>query len=327
MQRRQFITLLGGTVAAWPLSAHAQQHSVPIVGFLSGNRSGPTQKLTAAFRDGLADAGFIEGKNVAIEYRFAEGHPEKLPAQVFDLIRRNVAVIYAAGGEIPTLAAKGATSSIPIVFQTGYDPVKTGIVASFNRPGGNVTGTTVNAGPLGAKRLELLRELVPKASLIAVMVYPNNLNAEPDTADIEAAARGVGQKILVVTPSSDQEIDEAFTELTKARADALMINPDPFFFGQRAKIIALATRYALPTLYYSREYPDGGGLMSYGANFAAMYRQGGNYVGRILKGEKPANLPIIQPTKFELVINLKAAKTLGLIVPPALIARADEVIE
>jgi len=326
MRRREFITLFGSAVA-WPVVAYAQQQAMPIVGFLSGNRSGPTEKLTAAFRNGLADVGFVEGKNVTIDYRFAEEHLEKLPAQVFDLIRRNVAVIYAAGGEIPTLAAKGATSSIPIVFQTGYDPVKTGIVASFNRPGGNVTGTTVNAGPLGAKRLELLRELVPKALLIAVMVYPNNLNAEPDTADIEAAARGVGQKILVVTPTSDAEIDEAFAKLTKARADALMVNPDPFFIGQRAKIIALATRHALPTLYYSREYPDSGGLMSYGANFAAMYRQGGNYVGRILKGEKPADLPIIQPTKFELVINLKTAKALGLPVPPSLLARADEVIE
>jgi putative ABC transport system substrate-binding protein len=327
MRRREFIKFFGSTAAAWPLTARAQQPALPVVGFLSANRSAPTQNFTAAFRDGLAKAGFIDGKNVTIEYRFAEGHLERLPAQVFDLIRRHVAVIYACGGDAPTLAAKGATTSIPIVFQSGYDPVKTGIVASLNKPGGNLTGTTVNAGPLGAKRLELLLELVPKASLISVMVYPNNLNAGPDTADIEAAARSVGRKILVVNPGNDSEIDEAFAKLAQARADALMVNPDPFFIGNREKIIALATRHAVPTLYYSREYPDSGGLMSYGANFAAMYRQGGNYVGRILKGEKPADLPIIQPTKFELVINLKTARALGLTVAPSLLARADEVIE
>jgi len=325
MRRREFITLLSGAIA-WPAVARAQA-PLPVVGFLSGNRSDLTQHFTAAFRDGLAKAGFVEGQNVTIEYRFAEGHLERLPAQVFDLIRRRVVVIYACGGDIPTLAAKGATTSIPIVFQTGYDPVKTGIVASLNRPGGNATGTTINAGPLGAKRLELLRELVPNASLIAVMIYPNNLNAEPDTADIEAAARAVGQKIIVVNPSNDQEIDEAFAKLTKARADALMVNPDAFFLGQRERIIALATRHAVPTFYYSREYTDSGGLMSYGANIEAMYRQGGTYVGRILKGEKPADLPIVQPTKFELVINLKTARALKLTVPTTLLTAADEVIE
>jgi putative ABC transport system substrate-binding protein len=300
---------------------------MPVVGFLSGALSAPTKHLTAAFREGLADSGFIDGKNITIEYRWAEGHLDRLPALVFDLVRRHVAVIYTGGGEVPLLVAKGATSTIPIVFQSGYDPVKTGFVASLNKPGGNATGTTVIAGPLGAKRLELLRELVPKPSLNAVMVYPNNLNAEPDTADIEAAARGVGQKILVVSPSEGKEIDEAFARLVQARADALMVNPDPFFIGQRSRIIALAAQHAVPTLYYAREYPDSGGLISYGASFAGMYRQGGNYVGRILKGEKPADLPIIRPTKFELVINLKTAKALGLTVAPSLLARADEVIE
>jgi putative tryptophan/tyrosine transport system substrate-binding protein len=324
--RREFITLLGGA-AVWPLTARAQQPVMPVVGFLSGALSAPTQHFTTAFCDGLADSGFIDGKNVTIEYRFAEGHLDRLPAQVFDLVRRHVAVIYAAGGDVSILVAKGATATIPIVFNSGYDPVKTGFVASLNRPGGNATGTTVIAGPLGAKRLELLRELVPKASLIAMMVYLNNPSAEPDTANVETAARAVGQKILVVSPSNDEEIDEAFAKLTQAGAGALMVNPDPFFISRPAKIVALAARYAVPTLYYAREYPDSGGLMSYGANFAAMYRQGGNYVGRILKGDKPADLPVVQPTKFELIINLKTAKALGLTVPDSLLARADEVIE
>ena len=326
MQRREFITLLSG-VATWPLAARAQQQAMPVVGFLSGAQSGPTQHFTAAFRDGLSDSGFIDGKNVTIEYRFAEGHLDRLPMLVFDLVRRHVTVIFAAAGDVPILVAKGATATIPIVFDTAYDPVKTEFVASLNRPGGNATGTTMFAGPLGAKRLELLRELIPKASLIAIMVNPNNPNAEPDTADVEAAARTVGQNILVVSPSSDEEIDEAFVKLTQARASALMVDPDPLFIGQRAKIVALAARYAVPTLYYAREYPDSRGLISYGANFAAMYRQGGNYVGRILKGEKPGDLPVIQPTKFELVINLKTTKALGLTVPPTLLALADEVIE
>ena len=326
MQRRDFITLLGGTVLAWPLASRAQQ-PMPVVGFLSGALPTPTRHLTAAFRDGLAEFGFIDGKNITIEFRFAEGHLDRLPAQVFDLVRRNVTVIYAAGGEVPVLVAKGATSTIPIVFNSGYDPVKTGFVASLNKPGGNATGTTVIAGPLGAKRLELLRELVPKASLIAIMIYANNLNAEPDTTDIEAAAHAVGQKILVVSISDDEGIDGAFAKVTQARADALMLSPDPFFLSRRANVVALAARHAVPTLYYAREFPDGGGLMSYGANFAAMYRNGGNYVGRILKGEKPADLPIQQPTTFELIINLKTAKTLGITVPPTLLARADEVIE
>ena len=325
--RREFITLLGGVAVAWPLAARAQQPVMPVVGFLSGARSASIQHFTTAFRDGLADSGFIDGNNVTIEYRFAEGQLDRLPAQAFDLVRRHVAVIYAAGGDVAVLVAKGATSTIPIVFNTGYDPVKSGFVASLNRPGGNATGTTVIAGLLGAKRLGLLRELVPKVSLIAMMVYPNNPSAEPDTADIDAAARAVGQKFLVVSPSNDEEIDEAFAKLTQAGAGALMVNPDSFFLGRRAKIVALAARHAVPTLYYAREFPDSGGLMSYGANFAAMYRQGGDYVGRILKGAKPTDLPVVQPTKFELVINLKTAKAIGLTVPPTLLARADEVIE
>ena len=248
MRRREFITLLGGAAASWAQPARAQQPAMPVVGFFSAAQSAPTQRLTAAFRDGLADAGFIDGKNVTVQYRFAEGHLDRLPALVFDLVRRRVAMIFAAGGDVSILVAKGATPDIPIVFDTAYDPVKTGFLASLNRPGGNLTGVTLYAGPLGAKRLELLRELVPTSSLNAIMVYANNLKAEPDTADVEAAARALGQKILVVSPGSDEEIDEAFAKLAQARAGALMVSPDPSFRSRRAKIVALAARYAVPTL-------------------------------------------------------------------------------
>jgi putative ABC transport system substrate-binding protein len=329
MERRSFFTLLScaAASAALPLVARAQQQPMPVVGYLTGARTVATQHFVAAFRDGLADAGFIEGKNVAIEYRFSDGLLERLPAMALDLVRRQVAVIFAAGGDVPILVAKGATATIPIVFITGYDPVKNGLVASLNRPGGNLTGMTLIAGQLGAKRLEILRELVPKTALIAMLVYPNNPNAEPDTADLQAAARTVGQQVHVLNASNAEEIDAAFVTLTQLRAGALMVNPDPFFLGRRAQIVALAARHAVPTLYYAREYPDSGGLISYGANFATAYRQAGNYVGRILKGAKPADLPVQAPVRYETVLNLKTAKTLGIDVPTSVLLRATEVIE
>ena len=326
MIRREFITLIG-SAAAWPLAARAQQPGLPVIGFLSTNRSDAFPDYIAAFRQGLAGTGFVEGKNVTIEFRFAEQRLERVPALAMDLVRRKVAVIVTTGADVPAMVAKGATSTIPIVFLTGFDPVKSGLVASLNRPGGNLTGATVIAGQLVAKRLELTRELLPAARIIGVLANPNNPNAETDTVEAQAAGRGLAQEIHVLLAESEQEIDAAFTTLARLKADALVLDADPLFAHLRAKIIAIVERQALPTVYYSREYAYAGGLISYGASFTGLYRQGGIYVGRILKGEKPADLPVIQPTKFDLVINLKTARALGLDVPPTLLATADEVIE
>ena len=323
MQRREFIALLGGVAAAWPLAARAQQPAMPVVGFLSANEHDASEQFTVAFREGLADAGFIEGKNVTIEYRFAEGHLDRVPALTLDLVRRQVAVIFTGGGDVPSLVAKGATANIPIVFATGYDPVKLGLVPSLNRPGGNVTG----AGQLGAKRIELLREVMPKVAVVPILVNPNNVNAAPDISDVQAAAAVMGIQVRVLNASSEQEIDAVFESLAQSKAGALLVNPDPLFLEHRHQLVALAARYRIPTVYYAREYAVAGGLMAYGASFTGMYRQGGGYVGRILKGAKPSELPVMQPTKFEFVINLKTAKALGLEVSPTLLARADEVIE
>ena len=275
----------------------------------------------------MADGGFVEGKNVAIEFRFAEQRLERVPALAMDLVRRKVAVILTAGGDVPAMVAKGVTSTIPIVFLTGFDPVKSGLVASLNRPGGNLTGATVIAGQLVAKRLELLRELVPAARIVGVLANPNNPNADGDMAEAQTAGRALGQEIHVLLAEREQEVDAAFTTLALLKADALVLDADPLFANLRGKIIALVERRALPTVYYSREYADVGGLISYGASFTGLYRQGGIYVGRILKGAKPAELPVVQPTKFDLIINRKTAKALGLDVPSTLLARADEVIE
>ena len=326
MRRREFISLLGGAFA-WPLAAQAQQPTMPVVGFLSANRADALPQFTAAFREGLAAAGFVEGKDVAIEYRWADSYLERVPALALDLIRRRVTVIFAGGGDVPCLVVKGATATIPIVFTSGNDPVAMGLVASLNRPGGNVTGVTVISNELASKRVELLHELVPKAGVVGILLNPNNPNAEPQTADAQAAARRLGLQTHVLRASSDQEIDTAFGMLVELKTDALLLIPDASFQSRRNRFVQLAARHAAPTIYYSREYVAAGGLLSYGASFTGMYRQAGNYVGRILKGEKPADLPVVQPTTFELVINLKTAKTLGLTVPPTLLARADEVIE
>src|SRR6516164_7671466 len=285
---------------------------MPVIGFLSSRSPGQSAGVVAAFRDGLAEAGFIEGKNVAIDFRFAEGHLERLPTLAIGLVRRGVAVIFTGGGDVPAMVAKGATSTIPIVFVTGFDPVKSGLVASLNRPGGNVTGATVIAGQLSEKRLELLRDLMPTARHIAVLINQDNPNAETDAPDLEVAARTLGIQIEFLKASDEREVDSAFVSLAQLKADALLLDPDPLFTTLRQKIVALAEHQGVPAVYYSRDYTDVGGLISYGASFEGAYRQAGTYACRIVKGEKPTDLPVVQPAKFELVINLKSANALSL---------------
>jgi putative ABC transport system substrate-binding protein len=326
VRRRHFITLLGGA-AAWPLAARAQQPAMPVVGFLSSRSPNESASAVAAFRQSLSDAGYIEGKNVAIAFRWAEGQYGRLPALAADLARRQVAAIFATGGNPPAFAAKAATATIPIVFLVGSDPVKFGLVGSLNRPGGNITGVTLFTSLLVAKRLELLHELVPTATKIAILVNPNNSNTETDTKVAQTAARSLGQQLVVLSASSESDIDAAFATLVQQRANALLVNTDAFFLTRRNQLAALAARHAIPTIHDLRDYAAAGGLVSYGTNLLDAYRQAGSYVGKILGGEKPANLPVVQPIKFDLVINLKTAKALGLEVPPTLLALADEVIE
>jgi putative ABC transport system substrate-binding protein len=328
VRRRDFIKAVAGSaVATWPFAVCAQQATMPVIGFLSSSRADGVPQFTAAFLEGLSAAGFVDGKNVTIEYRWADAHLERVPALALDLIRRRVDVLFASGGDVPILVAKGGTTTIPIVFTTASDPVAMGFVASLNRPGGNVTGVTFIAGELGPKRVELVRELLPKAAVVGLVLNPNVPNAELDAADMETAARGLGLKTHVLHAISDQEIEAAFAKFAELKIDALLVTPDPSFQSRRDQFVRLAARYAVPTIYYSREYVAAGGLVSYGASFTGTFRQAGNYVGRVLRGAKPADLPVWQPTKFELAINLKTAKALGLTVSPTLLTRADEVIE
>ena len=325
--RREFITLLGGAAAAWPLAAHGQQPAMPVIGFLNSVSAGPFGQFVDAFRRGLNETGFVEGQNVTIEYRWAEGHYDRLPALPADLVRCNVAVIAATGGPASGRAAKAATSTTPIVFISGTDPVNEGLVASLSRPGGNATGVNVLLSAMEGKRLGLLRELVPTATLIAVLLNPAMPTFDSQLNDVREAAGVVAQQIHVLRVSSEREIDAAFATAAQLRAGALLVCADPFMFGRRDQLVMLAARYVIPAIFEAREYAVAGGLISYGVSLADAYRLVGIYTGRILKGERPGDLPVQQPTKFELVVNVKAAKAIGLTIPESFLARADEVIE
>jgi putative ABC transport system substrate-binding protein len=329
MQRREFMRIVAGAAAASafaPLAARAQQPAMPVIGFLSSTSPDPNADRVRAFRRGLGEAGFVEGGNVAIDYRWAEDHNDRLPAMAADLARRQVAAI-AAFGIPPVMAAKAATATIPIVFQGGFDPVAVGVVASLNRPGGNITGVTALGVELGPKRLELLHELAPTATIIALLVNPTNPNAETQSRDLQAAARTLGLQAHVLHARTESDFDAVFATLGELRAGALVVSTDGLFISRAAQLAALTVRHAVPTISQFREFAAAGGLMSYGGSLTDGYRLGGVYTGRILKGEKPADLPVMQATKVELIINLKTAEALGLTVPLSLLGRADEVIE
>jgi len=328
MRRRDFISIFGSAAATWPLAARAQQPAMPVVvGYLYVATPEAHASRLAAFRKGLSETGYVEGRNVAIEYRWAHNEPAHLPGLVADLVNRPVTVI--AAGDLPSaLAAKAASTAIPIVFETAADPVQAGLVASLNRPEANVTGVTNTGGELGAKRLGLLRELLPGAARFALLVNPNNpLLAEAWIKDTQPAAAAVGLQFEILRASTPREIDAAFTSIAQNRIDALVVMPDNLFTTRHVQFATQAARHAVPAIYSSREYAEVGGLMSYGTNILDAYRQAGVYVGRVLKGEKPTNMPVLQPTKFELVINMQTARAFGITVPPTLLARADEVIE
>jgi putative tryptophan/tyrosine transport system substrate-binding protein len=326
MRRREFITIVGGATVALPLAARAQQQAaMPVIGFLHSGSQAPYAQLVSAFRKGLSETGFDEGRNVAIEYRWADGNYDRLPGLVNELLDRHITVLYTGGGSVSALSAKDAARGVPLVFLIGGDPVKMGLVASLNRPGGNATGVTLVTGDLEAKRLELLRQLVPALTVVAVLINPSNTNAEDVTADLQSAAKALGVGTRLLQAGSAAQLDEVLQNLPKA--NAMLVVNDPFFVSQRGNIIAAAARNFLPSIYQSREFPASGGLASYGSSLSDMYRKSGVYVGQVLKGVKPSDLPVQQPTVFELVINLKTAKALGIEVSPTLLATADEVIE
>jgi putative ABC transport system substrate-binding protein len=326
MKRRDFITLLGGAAVAWPIAARAQQPGMPVIGYLRASTRTSLPQREAAFREGLGSMGFREGINVAIDYRYAGSDYDRMPALAADLVRSGVAVLYA-GENIAAVAAKAATTNIPIVFRLGGDPVGLGLVKSLNQPGGNVTGVTFLSTVTEAIRLQMLHEAVPGAAIVGLLVNPSNPNSDPDTQEVQEAARKLGLELHVVSASSPQEIDTAFATLVMRRAQALVIDGDSFLTQRRQQLATLATRHGMPSIYATRDFPDAGGLMSYGASNIEADRQAGIYVGRILKGEKPANLPVQQSVKVELVINLIVAKALGIDFPLTLLGRADEVIE
>jgi putative ABC transport system substrate-binding protein len=326
MQRRHLVALLGGATA-WPHIGHGQQPAMPVIGFLSGASPGPFAGLVAAFRLGLNDTGFVEGQNVAIEYRWAEGRFDRLPQMANDLVARQVAALVATAGDRSALSAKAATATIPIVFSSGGDPVATGLVASLSRPGGNLTGVSLFTTLLEAKRLGLLHEALPAATNIAYLVNPGNSNTQALVRDAEDGARRAGVRLVVVQAQAEGEFDAAFAGLVQQRASALAVGTGAFFNSQRERLVALAARHKMPAIYEFREFALAGGLMSYGTHLGEMYRQIGVYTGRILKGAKPGELPVLQPTRFELVINLKTAKALGITIPQGMLLRADEVIQ
>jgi putative ABC transport system substrate-binding protein len=325
-RRRQFLTLLSSAAAAWPLAARAQQ-SMPVIGFMSARSPEDSVHLLEAFRRGLKEGGFVEGQNVVIEFRWARGEYDRLPEMAADLVSRRVSVLTAVGGDPSPRAAKRATSTIPIVFGIGGDPVRDGLVESFNRPGGNVTGVTLMTNLMESKRFGLLRDLVPDAQLVGALLNPSFAPSARQSQQIEEAARSIGQRLIVAKASTDEELDAAFTALVRERADALLVAADPYFDTRRDRIVGFAQRQRLPAIYHFREYVLAGGLLSYGISLTDAYRQFGVYTATILKGAKPADLPVLQPTKFELVINLKTAKTLGLKISDNLLTLADEVIE
>jgi putative ABC transport system substrate-binding protein len=325
MKRREFITLLGGA-AVWPLAARAQQAALPVVGFLHYASATTLAHLAKAVRRGLKEAGYVEGQNVAIEYRWAEGHYDRLPALAADLVRRQVTVI-TAGGAVAAHATKEATATIPVVFTSGAGPVASGLVKSLSRPGANLTGVSLLAAEMGAKRLELIRDLLPKARTVAMMINPTFPGAESEMAEVEAAGRTMGMQTHGARATSPSDIDAALAAFSQLRVDAFIVGADGYFITRRDQLATLAARYAIPGIYPFPDFPQAGGLLSYGVSLADAYRQAGVLTGRVLKGAKPAELPVMQPTKFEFVLNLKTAKALGLDVPPTLLARADEVIE
>jgi putative ABC transport system substrate-binding protein len=327
MKRREFITLLGGATVARPLAARAQQPAMPVIGFLNGASPAELGPRVDAFRDGLAEMGYAEGRSVAIEYRWGLGQYERLPEMAIDLVRHRVAAIAATGGVPSVRAAKAATFEIPIVFTMGADPVAFGLVASLNRPGGNVTGITLISGEIVSKRIAVLRDLLPGAKVLGVLMNSTTPSSEAESVAAERTAHTLGWQVKVLRVGKELDFDTAFQPLVRERVDALLVTTDPIFESQRHRIVALAAQHAVPTIYALREYAVAGGLMSYGASINDVYRQAGSYVGRVLKGEKPSDLPVIQTSKFELLINLKTAKTLGIAVPAAVLALADEVIE